>query len=233
MGRIVAIAGGDLVGADAINQYAMSLTGINNPNVLFIGTASRDAEEYVEKITEYYTGKGCPVRILALTQQDYTPEQLDEILGWAQLIYVGGGDTNYMMRTWERLGIDSRMKEIYENDRAVLTGVSAGAICWFSFGHSDSDGLIKEPGDVFGWVENMLGFYEGAFCPHYDEEDRDSFDGMLAKRESVGIALDNYAAFADNNGEISYIRCAENARGYRFEPDNGSMKKTQLPLKML
>ena len=53
------------------------------------------------------------------------------------IIYVGGGNTLKMMRRWRYLGVDSLIRQAWENG-TVLSGVSAGAICWFEWGHSDS-----------------------------------------------------------------------------------------------
>ncbi len=233
MGRVVAISGGDLKSTEALNRYALQLTEKVEPNVLFMGTASEDAEGYIEKFTKVYTELHCKVKSLCLETITYSEEALDNLFAWADLIYVGGGDTNHMMRMWEKFGIDRRLKEVYKKDSAVLTGISAGAICWFEFGHSDSESLLEEE-DSFTWAEGMLGIYQGGFCPHYNEPGRDSFDDMLMERsrvqamELIGYALENDMAFVEKNGENCFIKCDESAKGYVIRCREGKLEKKMI-----
>lgn len=74
---------------------------------------------------------------LCLVTESYSEHEVDSLLSWADIIYVGGGDTVFMMQTWKQFGLDEKLKKIYEQDSAVLTGLSAGAICWFNCGHND------------------------------------------------------------------------------------------------
>lgn len=101
MGRIVAIAGGDLLSTRQLNTYTIKVSNKRNPNVLFIGTASHDAEGYIESITKEYTFLGCDVKSLRLVTSSYGDDEIDAILSWADIIYVGGGDTIFMMQTWK------------------------------------------------------------------------------------------------------------------------------------
>ncbi|MFR6163298.1 MAG: Type 1 glutamine amidotransferase-like domain-containing protein [Mediterraneibacter gnavus] len=71
-------------------------------------------------------------------------------------MYVGGGDTIFMMQIWKQYKLDEKLLEIYEKDFAVLTGISAGAICWFNCGYSDS-GSFQEGNDWnYCWANGML-----------------------------------------------------------------------------
>lgn len=101
MGRIVAIAGGDLLSTRQLNTYTIKVSNKRNPNVLFIGTASHDAEGYIKSITKEYTFFGCDVKNLRLVTSSYSDDEIDSILLWADIIYVGGGDTIFMMQTWK------------------------------------------------------------------------------------------------------------------------------------
>ena len=80
-------------------------------------------------------------------------------------------------------------------------GLSAGAICWFSAGHSDSASF--EGGDNWKYtiVGEMLGFFPYCFCPHYNEKGRDSFDHMISDTEYEGLALENEAAYVEKGGK--------------------------------
>ena len=147
MGRVVAIAGGDLVSNRSLNQHAIKLTRKESPAVLYIGTASGDSAENIRLITEEYHALGCEVKTLCLVSRNCEEAEIDQLLSWADLIYVGGGDTISMMKIWKKHGLDRKLQEIYRNDAAVLTGISAGAICWFHCGHSDSESFHKKEGD--------------------------------------------------------------------------------------
>ena len=89
MGRIVAIAGGNLESTHKINQYIVALAGREKANLLFIGTASHDAVEYIEVIHTEFESLGCDVKELNLTSEKYTDEEIDELLDQADIIYVG------------------------------------------------------------------------------------------------------------------------------------------------
>lgn len=233
MGRIVAISGGDLSSTKALNQYALRLTGKEDINVLFVGTASRDAEGYIENILRAYWQLDCQVRNLSLVTNQYTQEELEELLNWADVIYVGGGDTISMMKVWKEYGLDQKLREIYKKDSAVLTGISAGAICWFTCGHSDSEAFSGKEDWAYTWAEGMLDFHHAAFCPHYNEEGRDSFDKMLSEKMMPGIALENDTAFVEVNGKVSFIKCNDEARGYAFIVESGQLEKRELEIERI
>ena len=232
MGRIVAISSGDLQSTQAINKYTVSLTNKPSPNVLFIGTASEDNVGYIVNMGRVFGNLKCNVKALCLVTKTYTEAEIDELLSWADIIYVGGGDTVFMMRKWKEVSLDKKLKDIYQKDSAVLMGISAGAICWFSCGHSDSE-AVREEEFGFGWAEGMLDIHHFAFAPHYDEEGRDSFDVMLKQKNIIGLGVETDAAFVEINGTISYIKCSENAKVYRLEYVDGELQKEELEVRRI
>ena len=201
MGRVVAISGGDLQTTEQINKYAVKLSEKESPNVLFIGTASMDSEGYFAGIKAAFGKLNCNVKDLPLTKEELDDAEINTRLEWADVIYVGGGDTKIMMEIWKKYSLDIKLKDIYKNDAAVLMGLSAGAICWFSAGHSDSASF--EGGDNWKYtiVGEMLGLFPYCFCPHYNEEGRDSFDHMISDTEYEGLALENEAAYVEKDGK--------------------------------
>ena len=225
MGRVVAIAGGDLVSNRSLNQHAIKLTRKESPAVLYIGTASCDALENINAFTEEYFALGCEVKTLCLVSGNCEEAEIDQLLSWADLIYVGGGDTISMMKIWKKHGLDRKLQEIYRNDAAVLTGISAGAICWFHCGHSDSESFHKKEGWNFCWADGMLDFFPMAYCPHYDEDGRNTFDAMLREKNIPGLALENNTAFVENNGNQYFIRSDCNAKGFIIRYTDGTMDK--------
>ncbi len=227
MGRVVAVAGGDLTSCERVNMHAVTLSGKKSPNVLFIGTAGRDSQGYVDEVTRDYGKLGCEVKSLSLVTQTYEDEEIDAFLSWADLIYVGGGDTVFMMQTWKEHGLDKRLKAVYENDSAVLTGVSAGAICWFNCGHSDSE-FYRRSDWGYCFAEDMLDIFHMVYCPHYNESGRESFDPMMAEKDIPGLAMENYTAFVENGGDRYFIRETENQHAYVIRYENGVMDKREV-----
>lgn len=226
MGRIVAIGGGDLSSTEKLNRYAIEMTQKNTPNVLFVGTASSDADEYMRRFYKVFVELCCVVKDLSLTKKEYTEEEIDKLLEWADIIYVGGGDTRSMMDIWKKYGVDAKLKQIYDNDKAVLMGISAGAICWFDCGHSDCEAFSGKEDWEYIFVEGMLDIHHYALCPHYNEEGRDSFDAMLPDKKMTGLALENDTAFVEINGEIKFIRANDERSVYWFRNIDGKVEKT-------
>lgn len=138
--KIVAIGGGDLktLQTAEIDERIIELTGKTQPKALFIPTASGDAEGYIENFHKSYGQHfGCITKTLNLIQNPPTLETITELILCSDLIYVGGGNTYRMMKIWRRLGLDKILAEAASRG-IILSGLSAGAICWFKFGHSDS-----------------------------------------------------------------------------------------------
>src|SRR5690606_33251849 len=99
---------------------------------------SRDKKDYVQSIENIYRKKlKAKFDVLLLHDIDVNTEDGKRKIEWADLIYVGGGNTLMMMKKWRRFGVDELLKEAFDKGK-VLCGVSAGSICWFDFGISDS-----------------------------------------------------------------------------------------------
>lgn len=231
MGRIVAIAGGDLESTHAINQYIVDMVQKPKKKFLFIGTASGDNEGYIEKIKFIFEELGCECKALCLTKQQQESET-DVLLSWADIIYVGGGDTFSMMSIWRKYGVDRKLYDIYQKDGAVLTGISAGAMCWFQCGHSDSEIFWTDGNINYGWVDDLLAIHPLAYCPHYEER-TESFDKMLMDKNIIGLAMESDTAFIEENGKIYYLKSNENANAYQITNVGGKIEKHKLKVQML
>ena len=137
---VVAIGGGEIRtrGTAEIDREIIRLSNRKYPAVLFIPTASSDSERYCRRFVEHF-GKflKCKTDVLRLVDEPPFAQQIEKKIFSADIIYVGGGNTLYMMRLWRRLGVDKLLRAAYENG-IVLSGISAGAIRWFDSGHSDS-----------------------------------------------------------------------------------------------
>ena len=229
MGRIVAIGGGELDTTHAINHYIISMAGKQRPTLLFLGTASHDAEGYIAAVHSEFEGLGCAVTELCLAASACSEDEIGQKLRQADIIYVGGGDTAFMMETWKKYGVDQKLRTIYREDRAVLSGLSAGAMCWFRCGHSDSSVFWKGDTIGYGWLNDLLDLYPYALCPHYDER-VESFDEMIREKPFPGLALEENVAFVEQNGQISFVASVNSAKAYWIRCVDGKLEKQEQPV---
>ena len=235
--RIVAIGGGEngrtkILPDGTIKQYPFENTPINkkiielsgkkNPNILILGTAGNDLPSYTDFLITHFQSLGANVSELRLINNPPTIDSIRKILDNTDIIYVGGGDTLLMINCWRRTGFDKLLKE-YGDKGVILSGLSAGAICWFEY--YDNDDYIKDETGKTNWEKldflPGLGFIKGFCVPHYDtksESDRMYFNALLEKRGVTGYALDNCAAIIFDNGKISTITSQPNKNVYYLNP---------------
>lgn len=225
-GVIIGVSGGDLASTSSLNEYAIKRTGKEHPHVLFIPTASNDSEGYIENIQKYYQGLECTVSTLCVVTEKYEKKEIENIINDADLIYIGGGDTEQMMKIWKEYSIDKLVQKAYM-DGKVLTGISAGAILWFSYGFSDSD-YFKNPENWDYKFVKCLGLFPYAICPHYNEEGRNRFDDRIKCLGIDGIALENDTAIIIENNHMYVKKAREDARAYLFKNNGGGYHKIQL-----
>lgn len=230
MNRIFAIGGGELVDLETltIDKEIVKATGLNQPKALFIPTASGEPQGYVDGFASVYGERlGCTVDTLYLLQGTTSQKEAYEQIMDADLIYVGGGNTQMMMDTWRKYGVDKALKEAYQNG-TVLAGLSAGSICWFESGHSDS--LSFETNDAWSYIRvEGLGLITGMHCPHFNEGNRESdFEQMLERTHEVGLAIENNCAveFLDNTYRV--LKSDQCAKAYRMISKDGIIEKTEL-----
>ena len=228
--KIVAIGGGELKTLETadIDKRIIELTDKTHPKALFIPTASGDAEGYVETFEARYGQHfGCQTRTLKLIQNPPAFEEMSALVLDSDLIYVGGGNTYRMMKIWRRLGLDTVLAEAASRG-IVLSGVSAGAICWFRYGHSDSRAFSSNVAWDYIRVSGLR-FINAVYCPHYHHERReDSFAQMIATRGGIGIACDNNAAIEIVGDHYRVLASAPNAKAYKLFKRKGRAIITEL-----
>jgi len=233
---IVAIGGGDIrtKGTATIDREIIRLSGKKHPKLLFIPTASSDSEEYWGVIQEYF-GKflKCKTDVLFLIKEPLSREQIRRKVLSADIVYVGGGNTLLMMRLWRRLGVDKLLKLAYENG-TVLSGISAGSICWFDSGHSDSMSFYNPRKWRYINVKG-LGLIPGIHCPHYNSTTlgvprRKHFRQMIQKIGGRGIAIENNCAIEFIDGRhYKVIASKSGARAYRVFKKGGEVVAERVP----
>ncbi len=226
MRTIVAIGGGSIFeGATrTIDEHIVKLTGKKNPRVLFIPTASGDDPLYWENFQKIYGDKlGCRPEVLFLLNRKVSKKEIHDKIERADIIYVGGGNTLKMMRRWRLLGVDILLKKAWNNG-TIMAGTSAGAICWFQFGHSDSMAYYHPEKWEHIRVKG-LGLINTIYCPHFLKEKRDAhFRKMISKKGGVGIACDDCSAIEIRNTDSYKILSGKKgANSFRIYKKNGKI----------
>ncbi len=226
----MAIGGGEIKDLEtaAIDRRIVELTGRDRPTALFVPTASGDDVAYQETFRRVYGERlGCRTRALELIRDPPAFDEMSALVLESDLVYVGGGNTYRMMRTWRRTGLDAIMAKAASRG-VVLSGLSAGAICWFRYGHSDSRSFSSRSEWDYIRVTG-LGLVDALFCPHYHWERREEpLSRMIAKRGGVGIACDNNAAIEIVGERYRVITSGEGARAYRVLRREGEVVAEEL-----
>jgi dipeptidase E len=177
-----------------VDKLILKATDKPHPRLLLIFTASEDGQHDLKLLERalrtHFEKLGASIDTLYLITQKPAQTEIKVKIAAADAIYVSGGNTFRLMRAWRRLGIDQLLRQAWEQG-AVMSGMSAGSICWFSYGNSNSFYTNK----VFR-VSGM-GWFNFLICPHYDSEPfRQLALKKMMKRtpHTMGIALDEYAA---------------------------------------
>jgi peptidase E len=160
---IIAIGGGGFTHEPEnplLDLYVLKQSYKKIPKICLLPTANSNPELYCSYFEKSFSRFDCQRSSLSL----FAPHTAD-IEGFLlsqDIIYVGGGNTKSMLALWREWGVDRILRKAWE-EKIVLAGVSAGAICWFEQGTTDS---IPEKISLL----SGLGFIKGACCPHYDSE---------------------------------------------------------------
>ena len=230
MTKIVAIGGGEIgrpgypIETQSLDTEVVSLTGKSKPNLLFLPTASKDDVGYAKVVKDYYGKRlGCAVETLYLYTKP-TPNEIKEAVQKADIIYVGGGNTLSMMTQWRKTGLDTLLLQA---NNKVFAGVSAGAICWFRSGLSDSRSFASN-GKEWSYIGvKGLGMYDLVICPHYDEEvnRQAALKHLLAQTNKVAIALENCTALEIIDDSYRIIASKGNKQAYKVFCKQGNYYK--------
>jgi len=221
MKKIVAIGGGEIGGPGypvetaKIDREIIRLTGKKKPSLLFIPTASSNPELYFKVVKKHFGKRlGCKVDVLYLKKEKLTRKEIKEKILKFDIIYVGGGNTSKMMKIWRSTGVDKILKQASKKG-IVLAGLSAGSICWFKWGNSDSKRLANPNADLIKVAG--LGLVNALHCPHYDvEKDRKTdLKRMMEKTSGVAIAIDNCCAIEIVGDKYRIISSKLSANAYK------------------
>ena len=231
MGKIIAIGGGELRERTTlkIDEYIASLAkeraGERRANALFIPTASHDFMPYYNTFHKVYTGVFDIKTDVALTVfKEPDLEKLKQKFEKADMIYVGGGDTVFMLEEWKKSGLLALIEDAYRRG-VVIAGLSAGAICWFSDMYTDSTAALGE-GEKYAQFSG-LGWIKGIISPHYGTRMID-FDKIVCYNNARAYGIEDNAALVIENGVV-VGSLSSGGKAWLLEAENKTLKKTEIP----
>ena len=218
--KTIFITGGDF--GPVFIRYVASLTGKTNPRVCYIPTASADNPGGI--VHWFEECADLPVRPYVLrTFLNSSPDQksFEEIILSMDAIVVGGGSTLNMMAIWKAQGIDTLLKKAYDRG-IVMAGGSAGSLCWFTGGITDS-----RPQRLS--LVDCLGFISTSHCPHYHSEPgrKPLYQQMvLSGKLGAGYACDDRAGLLfENEKLVKAVAADANNHPYFVSVGGGQIKE--------
>ena len=238
MSRLIAIGGGGFLMEpenQLLDRYCLECTGKITPKVCFIPTASGDSEEFLSRFEQAFSRYSCVRSHLTFFRKPRAgsillDNNLEQNLLNQDLIYVGGGNTRAMLAVWQEWNLNEILKKAWQSN-VLLAGMSAGAICWFDYGGSDSSSdneMSPLPG---------LGLIHSSCTPHYDGESnrRPDFHSLIKNRQlPSGIGIDDGAAVLFEGQQIAEVVASRPmAKAYKVELKDGEIIERSLAARYL
>jgi len=235
-GHIVALGGGGFSmepDNPLLDEFILSLCRRKPARVCFIPTASADSATYITKFYRAFSGRCIPTDLTlfdssALPRRPALTVDLASFVASQDVFYVGGGNTANLLAVWRAHGLDRLLRRAWRNG-AVLSGVSAGMLCWFQGGITDSFGGYKG-------IHDGLGLLRGTACPHYEGESQRqaAFRRLIAQGAPAGYAADDGAALHFNGTQLRQVVSSRpEALAYRLQRRRGVVVETPLKVRFL
>jgi len=228
--RIIAIGGGAFSAKTprpAFDRWLLAQAGKLRPKVCFIPTASGDNAASIRRIEAMIKRLGGRPTTLALFAAP--SEDLTRLLSRHDLLFVGGGNTYNMLALWRLWKLDAAIRRAYDRG-VVLSGSSAGGLCWFASGLTDSFPSRFDRMACLGWLR-------GSFCPHFDSERaRQAVYRRMIKvgRLPAGYAVDDAVALDFVNGRLARAVSSRRSGGaLHIRRGGGKLVEKPLPIERL
>ena len=210
MKKLVCIGGGEIprykngvflpYETKEIDEEIVKLSNKEHPKFLFISIASSHPEEYFNGIKKVYEELGCTVTHLNINK---TYEELEKDILSSDIIYIGGGNTKFLIDKLKDTKIDKLLIEAYKQG-IVCAGLSAGSYCWFKYNYDLIEGM-----NVINAVN----------CVHYEKKDNESknkFYSVVKEKNLIGYAIDNQVAIEFINDDIKVIKSNQQRNAYKI-----------------
>ena len=208
MTRRILACGGRQLYHPALTRYLFGLARRARPRIVFLPTASGDKADYLLTFYQQLGGENCEPSHLLLF--DRTTDDPAKVVAGADIVMVGGGNTANMLAIWRLHGVERALRDAYA-DGTVMTGWSAGCLCWFECGITDS--FTPE----LGPLRDGLGILAGSACPHYDTVERAPvYKREIAAGMAPGVALDDgVAALYEDERLVEIVSGRSDGRAFR------------------
>ena len=209
-----------------LDRYIYGLSDKKEPKICFLPTASGDSEQYIERFYKHFAPK--PVHLSHLSLFEPPTADLETLILSQDIIYVGGGNTKNLIALWQEWQLDNILWEAWHKG-IILCGVSAGSICWFDRGVSDSI-----PGKRISL--KCLGFLPYSNCPHYNwEAYKTGYHTLLSEGliDSGYAADDGVALHFIGDRLTNIVSSHPEAKAYHLEKKHGEIVETVLEPKYL
>jgi peptidase E len=223
MRQIIAMGGGGFLMDEnpLLDDFILSRAKGRESRVCFVATASGDSDRM---LVNFYSALGprCRATHLPLFRREHG-DVTGYLLGH-DVIYVGGGNSANMLAIWRVHGVDTALARAYDAG-LLLCGLSAGGLCWFQAGVTDSFGALAP-------LENALGFIPGSFCPSYDGDPRrrSTYQRLIREGMPAGYGADVGAALHFIDGALAQVVTSRSqAAAYRVEKRDGAPHEQKLP----
>jgi len=226
MKQIIAIGGGGFgreIKDLKIEKYIVDQCKKEKPSICFIPTATGDDPGYIDNFYKAFDSLNCKTSHIDFFKRTIN---IEEHIDNQDIIFVGGGNTKSMLAVWREWELDKILLKAYLNG-TIMSGVSAGAICWFEQGITDS------------WKEHQallpcLGFIDGICCPHYDEEpERIPFVSKVLKLNEIEdcIAIEGFCALHVINDIPKYVVSFGNdSNSYKVSYKDNEISHDSIPM---
>ncbi|MEC5423536.1 Type 1 glutamine amidotransferase-like domain-containing protein [Virgibacillus sp. C22-A2] len=222
MRQIIALGGGGFSmepDNPLLDKYILNQSKKINPKICFIPTASGDSDNYISRYYNFFNNQNCIPSHLSLFEPP--TRDLEGFIMEKDILFVGGGNTKNLLALWKDWSLDCILRKAW-NKGIILTGISAGSICWFDEGVTDSFG------DGLEQIE-CLGFLKGSNCPHYDGdiERRPAYHKLVASNNiKAGVAADDGVAIHYIEQEVSKVVSSRpEAKAYSISFDTKVIEK--------
>lgn len=228
---IVAIGGGEIRNKTTkdIDAFVASLikerANGERGNALFIGTASHDSMPYFNSFRKTYTSVHdikAEVGLIVYGEMDI--EKIKGKIEKADAIYIGGGDTVYMLEKWKETGLYDLIIDAY-NQGKIICGLSAGAICWFKDMYTDYEIMRGESSEYV--LKKGIGILDGLMCPHFNERETDFLDAFSKSEFNRAYCVENDCALVFVNGKLEKS-VSSGGKAYLIEKKEDKIIKTEI-----